>query len=46
MPVNLDSIQEFDFANHRLNAVQEYQLVRPLYEEYVTAIKNVVLEVF
>lgn len=41
-----DSTQEFDFGNHKLHAIQEYQKVLPLYEEYVTAIKHVLSEAF
>jgi len=41
-----DSTQEFDFGNHKLHAIQEYQKIRPLYEEYVTVIRNVLSEVF
>jgi len=38
--------EEFDFDNHRLQAIQEYQRVRPLYEEYADVIKNVLYEAF
>lgn len=41
-----DTVQEFDFENHKLQAIQEYQKVRPLYEDYITAIRNVLSEVF
>ena len=41
-----DPTEEFDFDNHRHKAIQEYQRVRPLYEEYVTVIRNVLYEVF
>lgn len=40
------SNEEFDFDNHRLQAIQEYQRARPLYEEYVNVIKNVLYEAF
>jgi len=36
----------FNFENHRLQAIQEYQRVRPLYEEYSNGIKNVLSEAF
>lgn len=36
----------FNFENHRLQAIQEYQRVRPLYEDYVNTIKNVLSEAF
>jgi len=41
-----DQIKEFDFENHKLQAIQEYQKVRPLYEEYTNAVKNVLSEAF
>jgi len=41
-----DSTEEFDFNNHKHEAIQEYQRVHPLYEEYVVVIRNVLYEVF
>ena len=46
MNENDDPTLEFDFANHSLQAIQEYQSVRPLYEEYANVIKNVLSESF
>jgi len=41
-----DRTEEFDFENHGLQAIQEYQSVQPLYEEYANVIKNVLSEAF
>jgi len=46
MNENYDTTTKFDFTNHKLQAVQEYQRVRPLYEEYANVIKNVLYEAF
>jgi len=46
MNENDDPTLEFDFANHSLQAIQEYQRIRPLYEEYANVIKNVLSEAF
>ena len=46
MNEQFDQTKEFDFENHRLQAIQEYQKVRPLYEEYVSVVKNVLSEAF
>ncbi|MFC1966710.1 GTP pyrophosphokinase family protein [Chloroflexota bacterium] len=46
MNEQFDQIKEFDFENHKLQAIQEYQKVRPLYEEYANAVKNVLSEAF
>jgi putative GTP pyrophosphokinase len=46
MNEQFDQIKEFDFKNHKLQAIQEYQKVRPLYEEYANVIKNVLYEAF
>ncbi len=42
----LEPSQELDFKNHKLHAIEQYQRVRPLYEEYVNVIKNLLSEVF
>ena len=36
----------FDFENHRLQAIEKYQKVRPLYEEYASIIRNILAEAF
>ena len=36
--------EEFDFENHRRQAIQEYQKVRPLYQEFTNVVKNVLSE--
>ena len=41
-----DPTEEFDFENHRLQAIQKYQRIQPLYEEYANIIKNVLSEAF
>ncbi len=41
-----DIKEGFDFENHRLQAIEKYQKVRPLYAEYVSVIRNVLSEAF
>lgn len=41
-----DVKQVFDFESHRLQAIERYQKVRPLYAEYANAIRNVLFEAF
>ena len=36
----------FDFDTHRLQAIEKYQKVRPLYAEYASVIRNVLSEAF
>ncbi len=46
MNENDDPTEEFDFENHRLQAIQKYQRIQPLYEEYANIIKNLLSEAF
>jgi ppGpp synthetase/RelA/SpoT-type nucleotidyltranferase len=46
MTENNDSKEGFDFENHRLQAIEKYQKVRPLYEEYANVIRNILSEAF
>jgi ppGpp synthetase/RelA/SpoT-type nucleotidyltranferase len=46
MNVKSNSSEGFDFNEHKNRAIQEYQSVRPLYEECATCIKNVLDEAF
>lgn len=39
-------MDEFDFDSHKLKAIEDYRTVRPLYEEYATVIRKVLLEAF
>ena len=39
-------IKEFDFKNHRANAIEEYQKIRPIYEQYAYVIRNILVEAF
>jgi len=41
-----DAKEDFDFENHRLQAIEKYQRVRPMYENYSNAIRNVLKEAF
>jgi putative GTP pyrophosphokinase len=41
-----DVKEEFDFENHRLQAIEKYQKVRPLYAEYAGVIRNILSEAF
>jgi len=36
--------ESFDFENHRLQAIEKYQKVRPLYSEYAGVIRNILSE--
>lgn len=38
--------ESFDFENHRLQAIEKYQKVRPLYGELSGVVKNILSEVF
>jgi ppGpp synthetase/RelA/SpoT-type nucleotidyltranferase len=38
--------ESFDFENHRLQAIEKYQKVRPLYEEFSGVVKNILSEAF
>jgi len=37
-----DPIEEFDFERHRQLATEQYQQIRPLYEEFANVVKNVI----
>ena len=39
-------MEEFDFDSHRLQAIEKYRRVRPLYEEYAAVIRKILLEAF
>jgi len=41
-----DLPEGFDFENHRLQAIEKYQKLRPLYEEFSSVIRNVLSEAF
>lgn len=41
-----DLKEEFDFENHRLQAIEKYQKVWPLYTEYASVIRNILSEAF
>jgi len=41
-----DAKEAFDFESHRLQAIEKYQKVRPLYTEYANVIRNVLSEAF
>lgn len=39
-------IEDFDFENHRLQAIEKYQKIRPLYKEFSGVVKNILSEAF
>lgn len=39
-------MEEFDFESHKLQAIENYRRVRPLYEEYAAVIRNILFEAF
>lgn len=41
-----DVMERFDFDGHRLQAIEKYQKVRSLYEEYASVIRNILSEAF
>ena len=41
-----DVMERFDFDRHRLQAIEKYQKVRSLYEEYASVIRNILSEAF
>jgi putative GTP pyrophosphokinase len=41
-----NNIERFDFDRHRLQAIERYQKVRSLYEEYASVIRNILSEAF
>lgn len=43
---NNDAKEEFNFEKHRLQAIEKYQKVRPLYEEFANVIRNILSEAF
>ena len=46
MSERTDLPEGFDFENHRLRAIEKYQKLRPLYEEFSSVIRNVLSEAF
>ena len=39
-------MEEFDFERHKLQAIEDYRRLRPLYEEYAGVIRNILFEAF
>jgi ppGpp synthetase/RelA/SpoT-type nucleotidyltranferase len=46
MNIENDLHGEFDFEQHRLKAIEQYQKVHPLFEEFAYVLKNVLAEAF
>ncbi len=44
MNVKNEHPKEFDFEKHRLQAIEQYQKARPLYEEFADVVKNILSE--